>query len=168
MPRAYLKLKHVLKGTRIAKNEKIEEGNGCGPGVTAKISALWTEAKMAECCNQHDICYTECNATKKLCDKKFKNCLKPLRGFFNGWYIDFMVKAVKGFIGCKAYIAAQEEFCKCEYPKKRSAKKPKKLCEKRKITKPNVMSIEKVIANITKEGKIQTILVAPCGNYSSQ
>jgi heterodisulfide reductase subunit A-like polyferredoxin len=57
-------------------NGKVIVPNGCGSGkfIINKGLDEVGEASLIECCNNHDICYGECNGKTK-CDYEFKACL---------------------------------------------------------------------------------------------
>lgn len=51
------------------------KADGCG-SLGMKINTDYLPAaEMANCCDEHDICYDTCNKDKELCDLDFKRCL---------------------------------------------------------------------------------------------
>lgn len=94
--------------------------NGCGPQTSRLSSAVnkfiqSVKPGFEECCNAHDICYTSCMATQKMCDLQFQNCLlskcsaKDIPCRLAGVA---MYQAVDAF-GKKHYDAGQREACRC-------------------------------------------------------
>lgn len=53
-----------------------QTSNGCGPGQFVINNGLKEigEGNLIKCCNQHDLCYSQCLGKEK-CDNDFADCL---------------------------------------------------------------------------------------------
>ncbi|KAI3389654.1 hypothetical protein SNEBB_001368 [Seison nebaliae] len=58
-------------GRRYSKPDYVAHTNGCG----VKGMKLQTHSEIEKCCDEHDYCYSDCEKTKKQCDKLFKQCM---------------------------------------------------------------------------------------------
>lgn len=92
--------------------------NGCSAGIFKGTNFGWTS-----CCNQHDLCWNDCQKTQAYCDNQFKSCMDSVcNSKYSKWY-----QAVTK-LACKAtasvwklaveanrcgYIETQKRLCKC-------------------------------------------------------
>ncbi|CAL4192874.1 unnamed protein product [Meganyctiphanes norvegica] len=98
--------------------------NGCGSfGVFYDREDL-SRPEMADCCDEHDICYDLCGSEKEDCDRKFKRCLynscnvnedsmdiltfKKCQGGAKLLYTATMA------LGCTSFREAQSKACICQ------------------------------------------------------
>ncbi|KAK9719222.1 hypothetical protein K7432_004944 [Basidiobolus ranarum] len=56
-------------------NPPVPEANGCGP---KGLGVFVPEYLFAECCNAHDLCYSDCGRTKGQCDTTFLKCMETV------------------------------------------------------------------------------------------
>ena len=56
------------------------------------------------CCNQHDLCYSECSMNKKECENEFFDCLP-------GIYKTYAT--LTELFGCNAFDSAKRARCLC-------------------------------------------------------
>jgi len=104
--------------TLIPNPDDPPEQNGCGAsGSIIQAPSISFE----DCCNEHDLCYSDCSDTKKNCDDRFYECMfcscsKEYDFFVSEAICEELActyyQAVDEF-GCSAYEAAQENGCMC-------------------------------------------------------
>jgi len=92
--------------------------NGCGP---SGLPLTGPSFSFLECCNQHDLCYGECGASKTECDNDFYVCMfcscdEEYDTIIGELACEDLActyfQAVDEF-GCAAFTASQEEACIC-------------------------------------------------------
>jgi hypothetical protein len=116
--------------TKKPKPGNVPSSNGCGPeGGSIKIPQGYGNADYTPACNNHDICYEDCQKPKSACDDDFytgmkQACAAAYAGVLNslkraGCYERAYVyyKAVSNF-GDDAWIAGQNKACKCCWDQK--------------------------------------------------
>jgi len=95
------------------------QSNGCGP---ASIPVKAPSFSFLDCCNQHDLCYSDCSSTKKKCDDDFYSCMfcgcsEEYDNFVSETLCEELActyyQAVDE-LGCDAYETSQENACICE------------------------------------------------------
>jgi len=96
-----------------AKKEKPIQTNGCGPevpyfkgGVLEGIKNVVVGIDLTDCCNSHDLCYTECGLSKGFCDREQFICQIKFHRIANTFY-----DAVDTKLGESAYEKTQDEYC---------------------------------------------------------
>ncbi|XP_061420995.1 group XIIB secretory phospholipase A2-like protein isoform X2 [Lethenteron reissneri] len=110
------------------KDYKAALPNGCATslmGVQALDGLDLGIPSMTKCCNQLDICYESCGASKNVCDARFRICLSSIctdlrktLGFISKidaceTGAEFLYKTVTSF-GCKSFLNSQRASCYCE------------------------------------------------------
>ncbi|KAI3389655.1 hypothetical protein SNEBB_001368 [Seison nebaliae] len=101
-------------GRRYSKPDYVAHTNGCG----VKGMKLQTHSEIEKCCDEHDYCYSDCEKTKKQCDKLFKQCMdrkcliigKEVKDCYG---LTQMIHQGTMLLGCPAYLDAQAEACQC-------------------------------------------------------
>ena len=98
--------------------------NGCGPEKYPKFTEALSRAfsGFVEMCNNHDICYGTCGASKEHCDDVF---WEEMVRYCETWgshsmeyrrecvgHANTFATAVKA-MGCPAYMEAQQKACTC-------------------------------------------------------
>jgi len=97
----------------------IRRTNGCGSLGVDISSILGLAADFTACCNEHDVCYDQCNAGRTNCDNKLFDCLKrycngPKRAQLGCNNLNRVGSLIlKSPAGCIAYRKAQEWGCNC-------------------------------------------------------
>lgn len=105
--------------------------NGCGPSskqYLATVANTFVVTKVKKCCDEHDLCFTQCDKTFSDCQREFSQCLKKAdkkKKKKCPWYnpvchvVKYVKKAAQLFDeltdihGCKFYKITQNEFCQC-------------------------------------------------------
>jgi len=100
-------------------NPNVEpSSNGCGP---SGLPLTGPSFSFLECCNQHDLCYGRCGASKIECDNDFYVCMfcscdEEYDTIIGELACEDLActyfQAVDEF-GCAAFTASQEEACIC-------------------------------------------------------
>jgi secretory phospholipase A2 len=102
-------------GTYVSNPNFVASGGGCGSygiSIDAPFGAN-------SCCDQHDICYHTCTASKDSCDDAFDTCMQnscddedDLEKVACRVQAEVFYKAVME-LGCRAYQGDQEDACQC-------------------------------------------------------
>jgi len=108
--------------------------NGCGAAGEGPLAKTVREylsrvpSLFVQCCNNHDLCYGTCNASRYECDVSFNVCLKsavsrflklPMtartlaQGTCIALGLDNVFYTAVAVMGCPAYKSAQREACVC-------------------------------------------------------
>ncbi|EFC37002.1 predicted protein [Naegleria gruberi] len=95
--------------------------NGCGP--SGEFNHISDKIGFTNCCNEHDICYTDCSKSKEQCDSEFTECLnghcktkKKKEKDECSTTATMFSWGVNAF-GCDAYTKSIQEACECKSTK---------------------------------------------------
>ncbi len=110
---------------RLVSNGKPISPNGCGPQQTSFFTKVTNDmgnyfgSNFKDCCNEHDVCYGQCNHTQATCDKIFDKCMKNTcdkKNFFSKIACRGMAETFYQLVhkqGKKYYENSIKEQCHC-------------------------------------------------------
>ncbi|RWS03764.1 group XIIA secretory phospholipase A2-like protein [Dinothrombium tinctorium] len=88
-----------------------DQVNGCGTNKIAPVVNLFLNKKHIDCCNAHDLCYSDCTIKKAECDLKLKECFLQVH---NEKLADLIYSVLQTQLACEAFLMAQEKSCNCK------------------------------------------------------
>lgn len=117
-------------------NPRPNNPNGCGPANGIDAVPDWN---FGRCCDAHDNCYDDCNATFEQCNDSFHECMHgKCWDILNGWtwwlfpscwgMADFYAYVVGTGQGVKAFNSANSERCDCVCPNEKPHNWAQSLC----------------------------------------
>ena len=66
---------NIFKGNSTKRPDYVKVPNGCGAYDLNIDFNKFGIIEFNNCCDKHDICYSDCYGTKKSCDTLFESCL---------------------------------------------------------------------------------------------